>query len=42
MLNASRALWPHPVDWLNPGDSYHPAAAGQSGGYAQAFAGAAR
>ncbi|MYW12688.1 lipase, partial [Streptomyces sp. SID2563] len=25
--------WLHSVDWLNIGNSYHPKAAGQSGGY---------
>jgi len=25
--------WLHSVDWLNLGDSYHPTASGQSGGY---------
>ena len=33
--------WLHSVDWLNLSDSYHPTAAGQSGGYYQAFAAAA-
>ncbi|MGW1975184.1 SGNH/GDSL hydrolase family protein [Streptomyces sp. NPDC001889] len=29
--------WLHSVNWLNIGDSYHPTAAGQSGGYLPAF-----
>ncbi|MFF3327145.1 SGNH/GDSL hydrolase family protein [Streptomyces sp. NPDC002889] len=29
----SGAAWLHSVNWLNIGDSYHPTAAGQSGGY---------
>jgi lysophospholipase L1-like esterase len=29
--------WLHSVDWGNPGDSYHPTASGQSGGYLPAF-----
>ncbi len=33
--------WLHSVDWLNLTASYHPTAAGQSGGYYQAFAAAA-
>lgn len=31
------ASWLHSVDWGNLGDSYHPTAAGQSGGYLPAF-----
>ena len=33
--------WLHSVDWLDLADSYHPTAAGQSGGYYPAFAAAA-
>ncbi|WP_327366500.1 SGNH/GDSL hydrolase family protein [Streptomyces sp. NBC_01217] len=33
--------WLHSVNWLNIGESYHPTAAGQSGGYLPAFASAA-
>ncbi|PZH12417.1 lipase [Streptomyces sp. NTH33] len=33
--------WLHSVDWLNIGNSYHPTAAGQSGGYLPVFTGAA-
>jgi lysophospholipase L1-like esterase len=29
--------WLHAVDWFNLGDSYHPTAAGQSGGYYPVF-----
>ncbi|PTM94851.1 SGNH/GDSL hydrolase family protein [Streptomyces sp. VMFN-G11Ma] len=29
----SGSSWLHSVDWLNIGESYHPTAAGQSGGY---------
>ncbi|MHB9862831.1 SGNH/GDSL hydrolase family protein [Streptomyces sp. YIM S03343] len=29
----SGSSWLHSLDWLNIGDSYHPTAAGQSGGY---------
>jgi hypothetical protein len=29
----SGSSWLHSVDWLNIGQSYHPKAAGQSGGY---------
>jgi lysophospholipase L1-like esterase len=29
--------WLHSVDWLNLGDSYHPTASGQSGGYYPVF-----
>ncbi|GAA2981100.1 SGNH/GDSL hydrolase family protein [Streptomyces fulvorobeus] len=29
----SGSAWLHSVNWLNIGDSYHPTAAGQSGGY---------
>jgi hypothetical protein len=31
--------WLHSVDWSNIEQSYHPTAAGQSGGYLPAFAG---
>ncbi|HET7246527.1 MAG TPA: SGNH/GDSL hydrolase family protein [Streptosporangiaceae bacterium] len=33
--------WLHSVDWLNLGDSYHPTASGQSGGYYPVFSAAA-
>jgi lysophospholipase L1-like esterase len=33
--------WLHSVDWLDIGDSYHPTAAGQSGGYLPVFTNAA-
>ncbi|MFE7353215.1 SGNH/GDSL hydrolase family protein [Streptomyces sp. NPDC057543] len=33
--------WLHSLNWLNIGESYHPTAAGQSGGYLPAFASAA-
>ncbi|MEU2063389.1 SGNH/GDSL hydrolase family protein [Streptomyces sp. NPDC013455] len=33
--------WLHSVNWLSIGESYHPTAAGQSGGYLPAFTGAA-
>ncbi|MFF8543545.1 SGNH/GDSL hydrolase family protein [Streptomyces werraensis] len=33
--------WLHSVDWLNIGNSYHPKAAGQSGGYLPVFDSAA-
>ncbi|MFD7559181.1 SGNH/GDSL hydrolase family protein [Streptomyces sp. NPDC059447] len=33
--------WLHSVNWLNIGESYHPTAAGQSGGYLPAFTNAA-
>jgi len=33
--------WLHSVNWLNIGESYHPTAAGQSGGYLPAFNSAA-
>ncbi|MGA5798549.1 SGNH/GDSL hydrolase family protein [Streptomyces cellulosae] len=33
--------WLHSVDWLNIGNSYHPKAAGQSGGYLPVFNSAA-
>ncbi|MFC8917233.1 SGNH/GDSL hydrolase family protein [Streptomyces sp. NPDC047821] len=36
----SGASWLHSVNWLNIGDSYHPTAAGQSGGYLPSFRGA--
>lgn len=29
----SGSSWLHSVNWLNIGESYHPKAAGQSGGY---------
>lgn len=37
----SGSSWLHSVDWLNIGNSYHPTAAGQSGGYLPVFSGAA-
>ncbi|QDY76042.1 SGNH/GDSL hydrolase family protein [Streptomyces qinzhouensis] len=33
----SSAPWLHSVNWTNIGDSYHPTAAGQSGGYLPVF-----
>lgn len=33
----SPAPWLHSVNWLNIGESYHPTAAGQSGGYLPVF-----
>ncbi|MFF3318596.1 SGNH/GDSL hydrolase family protein [Streptomyces sp. NPDC003035] len=33
----SGASWLHSVNWLNIGESYHPTAAGQSGGYLPSF-----
>ncbi|MFG3498339.1 SGNH/GDSL hydrolase family protein [Streptomyces sp. NPDC047928] len=33
----SSSPWLHSVNWLNIGESYHPTAAGQSGGYLPAF-----
>ena len=33
--------WLHSVDWFNLGDSYHPTASGQSGGYYPVFSAAA-
>ncbi|MFF9015659.1 SGNH/GDSL hydrolase family protein [Streptomyces sp. NPDC014870] len=33
----SSASWLHSVNWLNIGESYHPTAAGQSGGYLPSF-----
>jgi hypothetical protein len=33
--------WLHSVNWLNIGESYHPTAPGQSGGYLPVFTGAA-
>lgn len=33
----SGGAWLHSVNWLNIGESYHPTAAGQSGGYLPAF-----
>ncbi len=35
----SGSSWLHSVNWTNIGESYHPTAAGQSGGYLPAFAG---
>ena len=35
------ASWLHSVDWFNLGDSYHPTASGQSGGYYPVFSAAA-
>lgn len=29
----SGSAWLHSLNWLNIGESYHPTAAGQSGGY---------
>ncbi|MEU0283624.1 SGNH/GDSL hydrolase family protein [Streptomyces sp. NPDC088147] len=37
----SGSAWLHSVNWLNIGESYHPTAAGQSGGYLPAFRSAA-
>ncbi|MFF0514716.1 SGNH/GDSL hydrolase family protein [Streptomyces sp. NPDC004250] len=37
----SGASWLHSVNWLNIGESYHPTAAGQSGGYLPVLNGAA-
>ncbi|MFJ6938419.1 SGNH/GDSL hydrolase family protein [Streptomyces sp. NPDC101132] len=37
----SGSAWLHSVNWLNIGDSYHPTAAGQSGGYLPPFSSAA-
>lgn len=37
----SGSSWLHSVNWLNIGESYHPTAAGQSGGYLPALDGAA-
>ncbi|MEU7027550.1 SGNH/GDSL hydrolase family protein [Streptomyces sp. NPDC046275] len=37
----SGSAWLHSVNWLNIGESYHPTAAGQSGGYLPTFSGAA-
>lgn len=36
----SGSEWLHSLNWLNIGESYHPNAAGQSGGYLPAFTGA--
>nr|WSZ95265.1 SGNH/GDSL hydrolase family protein [Streptomyces sp. NBC_00857] len=36
----SGSAWLHSVNWLNIGESYHPTAAGQSGGYLPSFASA--
>jgi hypothetical protein len=33
--------WIHTIDWISLGESFHPTAAGQSGGYYPVFAGAA-
>ncbi|MEU0134454.1 SGNH/GDSL hydrolase family protein [Streptomyces sp. NPDC006296] len=33
----SSSAWLHSVNWLNIGESYHPTAAGQSGGYLPVF-----
>ncbi|MEV6787423.1 SGNH/GDSL hydrolase family protein [Streptomyces sp. NPDC051098] len=33
----SGSAWLHSVNWLNIGESYHPTAAGQSGGYLPSF-----
>ncbi|MFI8827983.1 SGNH/GDSL hydrolase family protein [Streptomyces sp. NPDC053431] len=37
----SGSAWLHSVNWLNIGESYHPTASGQSGGYLPSFNGAA-
>ncbi|MFJ3831754.1 SGNH/GDSL hydrolase family protein [Streptomyces sp. NPDC090046] len=37
----SGSAWLHSVNWLNIGESYHPTAAGQSGGYLPVFTNAA-
>ncbi|MDW4906249.1 SGNH/GDSL hydrolase family protein [Streptomyces sp. ADMS] len=37
----SGSSWLHSLNWLNIGESYHPTAAGQSGGYLPAFSSAA-
>ncbi|GLW46209.1 lipase 1 [Streptomyces sp. NBRC 14336] len=37
----SSSSWLHSVNWLNIGESYHPTAAGQSGGYLPVLNGAA-
>ncbi|MFF8595469.1 SGNH/GDSL hydrolase family protein [Streptomyces sp. NPDC015220] len=37
----SGSSWLHSVNWLDIGESYHPTAAGQSGGYLPAFTNAA-
>ncbi|MET8972539.1 SGNH/GDSL hydrolase family protein [Streptomyces hydrogenans] len=37
----SGSAWLHSVNWLNIGESYHPTAAGQSGGYLPSFRSAA-
>ncbi|MET9659609.1 SGNH/GDSL hydrolase family protein [Streptomyces sp. NPDC006510] len=37
----SGSAWLHSLNWLNIGESYHPTAAGQSGGYLPAFNSAA-
>ncbi|GGZ06825.1 SGNH/GDSL hydrolase family protein [Streptomyces poonensis] len=37
----SGSSWLHSVNWLNIGESYHPTAAGQSGGYLPVFRNAA-
>ncbi|MEU8763747.1 SGNH/GDSL hydrolase family protein [Streptomyces sp. NPDC048659] len=38
---SSGTAWLHSVNWLNIGESYHPTAAGQSGGYLPSFRNAA-
>ncbi|MFE2730496.1 SGNH/GDSL hydrolase family protein [Streptomyces sp. NPDC059349] len=37
----SGSAWLHSVNWLDPSESYHPTAAGQSGGYLPVFSAAA-
>jgi prepilin-type N-terminal cleavage/methylation domain-containing protein len=37
----SGSSWLHSVEWFNIGESYHPTAGGQSGGYLPVLAGAA-
>ncbi|MFF4488554.1 SGNH/GDSL hydrolase family protein [Streptomyces sp. NPDC001544] len=37
----SGSSWLHSLDWLNIGESYHPTASGQSGGYLPVLTGAA-
>ncbi|MFF4016706.1 SGNH/GDSL hydrolase family protein [Streptomyces sp. NPDC001843] len=37
----SGSSWLHSLDWLDIGESYHPTASGQSGGYLPVFTGAA-
>ncbi|MGW6257784.1 SGNH/GDSL hydrolase family protein [Streptomyces sp. NPDC055085] len=36
----SSSVWLHSLNWLDIGESYHPTAAGQSGGYLPVFGGA--